>query len=108
MYCHDPVGTTELVLHLYCPLREVPLICSWLPYGGKLWRQENLANLLQKHIGEIKFGKFCPSSKTEISVIVFETARSGLTHQNVAISHYETLNINAIASHRLFRSLYNL
>ena len=29
-----------------------------LPYGGKLWQWENLANSLQKVIGRIKFGKF--------------------------------------------------
>ena len=29
-----------------------------IPYGGKLWQWENLANSLQKVIGGIKFGEF--------------------------------------------------
>ena len=28
-----------------------------LPYGGKLWQQENLANSLREHIGGGKFGE---------------------------------------------------
>ena len=29
-----------------------------IPYGGKLWQWENLANSPQKVIGGIKFGEF--------------------------------------------------
>ena len=32
-----------------------------VPYGGKLWRWENLVNSLQKHFGRRKIGKFVHS-----------------------------------------------
>ena len=33
------------------------LIKILLPYGGKLWQQENLVNSLHEYIGGRKFGK---------------------------------------------------
>ena len=47
----------ELMMSIIVISNDNKVAACILPYGGKLWQRENLANSLHEHIGGRKFGE---------------------------------------------------
>ena len=53
-----PYGTQFLVV---LPEIQTTHVHAWVLYGGKLWWEKTLANLLQNHVWQNKIQQICPT-----------------------------------------------